>query len=85
VIGLGLPNPRKKERKSRNLNKGRGTGPGLPPSLEWVSSPPLAAVLIAPKGAESSDSGRMRVIGALVHCFPSETVWDKLHSPSPAP
>ena len=54
-----------------------------PPPLEWLSFPPLvAAVLIAPKGAESPGSGRIRVIGALVF-FPSEAVLDKLRSPWP--
>jgi len=47
---------------------------GLPPSLEWLSVPPLvAAVLITPKGAESPGSGRIGAIGALVF-FPSEAV-----------
>jgi len=42
------------------------TGPP-PPPLEWLPFPPLvAAVLIIPKGAESSGSGRIGVIGALV-------------------
>jgi len=46
---------------------------GLPPSLEWLSVPPLvAAVLITPKGAESPGSGRIGAIGALF--FPSEAV-----------
>jgi len=45
-----------------------------PPPLEWLPLPPLvAAVLIAPKGAESPGSGRIGVIGALVF-FPSESV-----------
>jgi len=36
-------------------------------SREWISFPPLvAAVLIAPKGAESPGSGHIGVIGALV-------------------
>ena len=42
------------------------TGPP-PPPLEWIPFPPLvAAVLITPKGAESTGSGRIGVIGALV-------------------
>ena len=57
-------------------------GPIPPPSLEWISSPPLVvAVLITTKGNESPDSSRMGVIGALVIFFPSEVVQDKLHSP----
>ena len=40
-----------------------------------ISFPPLvAAVLIAPKGAESPGSSCMGVIGALVYFFPSEDV-----------
>ena len=47
---------------------------GLPPSLEWLSVPPLvAAVLITPKGAESPGSGRIGAIGALFF-FSSEAV-----------
>jgi len=49
------------------------TGP--PPPLEWNSFLPLVtAVLITPKGAESSGSRRIGVIGALVLILPSETV-----------
>ena len=49
------------------------TGP--PPPLEWNSFLPLVtAVLITPKGAESPDSRRIGVIGALVLILPSETV-----------
>jgi len=41
------------------------TGP--PPPLEWLPFPPVvAAVFITPEGAESPDSGRIGVIGALV-------------------
>jgi len=47
------------------------TGP--PPSLEWLQVPLVAAVLIAPKGAELPDSGRIGVIGVLIF-FPSESV-----------
>ena len=44
------------------------TGP--PPPLERFSFPPLVAtVLITPKGAEPSGSGRIGVIGALVFFF----------------
>jgi len=40
------------------------------PPLEWISSPPLVAVvLITNKGDESPDSSRMGVIGALVIFF----------------
>jgi len=39
---------------------------GICPPLEWTSSPPLVTdVLITVKGAESPDSGRIGVIGAL--------------------
>jgi len=42
----------------------------LYPPLEWLSSPPLVAVvLIAHRGAKSPGSGRMGVIGALVLFF----------------
>ena len=55
-----------------------GIGPcGLvpPPPLEWTSFPPLVtAVLIKPQGAESTDSRRIGVLGALVLILPSETV-----------
>jgi len=50
-------------------------GPVSLPPLEWFQFPSLvAAVLITPKGAESSGSGRIGVIGALVflsHMRPS--------------
>ena len=50
-------------------------GPVPPPPLEWTSFPPLVtAVLITPKGAESSGSRPIGVIGALVLILPSETV-----------
>jgi len=56
-----------------------------PPPLEWLPFPPLvAAVLITPKGAESPDSGRIGVIGALVFFLTSEAVQDTLNSPWPA-
>ena len=43
--------------------------------LEWLPFPPLvAAVLITPKGAQSPDSGRIGVIGALVLFSPSGAV-----------
>ena len=59
------------------------TGP--PPPLEWLPFPPLvAAMLIAPKGAESPGSGRIGVIGALAYFFLSAAVLDKLYSPKPA-
>jgi len=46
-----------------------------PPPLECNSILPLVtAVLITPKGAESPDSRRIGVIGALVLILPSETV-----------
>jgi len=77
-VSLGYP-PSVFTKKLYSQRKGNWSW--SPPFPRGISSPPLAAVLIAPKGAKSSDSGRMRVIGALVHCFPSETVWDKLHSP----
>ena len=49
-------------------------GPVPPPPLEWLLFPPLvAAVFVTPNGAESPDSGRIGVIGALVF-FPSEAV-----------
>jgi len=45
-----------------------------PPHLEWLPFPPLVvAVSITPMGAESPDSGRIEVIGALVF-FLSEAV-----------
>jgi len=48
---------------------------GAPPPLEWTSFLPLViSVLITPKSAESSDSGRVGVIGALVYFLPSEVV-----------
>ena len=48
------------------------TGPPTP--LEWLPFPPLVvAVSITPMGAESPDSGRIEVIGALVF-FLSEAV-----------
>ena len=54
----------------------------IPPPLEWFPCPPLVvSVLITPKVAESADSSRMGVIGALDFLFPSEVVQDKLHSP----
>jgi len=47
---------------------------GPPPPLEGVPFPPLGGtVFITPKGAESPDSGRIGVIGAMVF-FPSESV-----------
>jgi len=46
-----------------------------PPPLEWIPFLTLAAaVLITPEGAESPDSGRIGVIGALVLFSPSEAV-----------
>ena len=37
------------------------------PPIEWTSSPPLvAAVLMAPQGAESPGSSHVGVIGALI-------------------
>jgi len=50
-------------------------GPVLFPPLEWTSFLPLvSAVLITPKGAESTGSRPIGVIGALVSFLPSETV-----------
>jgi len=53
------------------FNRGIGPcGPVLPPPLEWISSPPLVAVvLITTKGDESPGSSRMGVIGALFFFF----------------
>jgi len=46
----------------------------LPPPLEWLPFPRLvAAVFIIPKGAESTGSGCIGVIGALVF-LPSEAI-----------
>jgi len=50
-------------------------GPVFPPPLQWTPfPPPVAVVLITPKGAGSPGSHRIGVIGALVLILPSETV-----------
>ena len=56
------------------LNRGYVLADWSPPSLEWLSFPPLVvSVLITPTGAEPPGRGRIGVIGALV-VFPSEAV-----------
>ena len=41
----------------------------------------MVAELIARRGAESSGTGCMEVIGALVYFFPSFAIWDKQGRP----